>query len=132
MDMNEAIETERIRRLMAAYCHRIDDGDLAGWASLFTGDATLAIGRHEYGGRPAIREWAESSLAGAPEASRHMVTNAEIEIDGATATAISDFMVLSASMSVLVGGRYDDRLVLSDGTWSFAERRISFFRPAKK
>ena len=132
MNLSEAAEVESIRHTMAVYCHRIDDGDLDGWAELFTPDATLSIGRNEYCGRGAIREWAEGSLAAAPEATRHMVANVEIELERTTATAVSDFMVLSASMSVLVAGRYDDRLQRDRNGWAFAERRITFFRPEKR
>jgi ketosteroid isomerase-like protein len=132
MEQRDAIDVERIRHLMAAYCHRIDDGDLAGWAALFADGARLVIGRREYEGRPAIRAWAEGSLAASDDATRHMVTNLEIDVAGDIATAISDFMVLSTSMSVLVAGRYDDRLARSDdGTWAFVERRIGFFRSAR-
>lgn len=129
--IEQVAEAERIRRLMAAYCHRIDDGDFDGWAALFAQDAVLTIGRSEYAGRAAIREWAETSMAAAEEATRHIVANLEIDVDGEAATAVSDWLVVSASMAVLLAGRYDDRLVRHDGTWSFAERRISFFRPPR-
>lgn len=131
MELEQLISIERIRRIMAAYCHRIDDGDLDGWAALFASDATLAIGRHEHVGRDAIRAWAESAAVAAPEPTRHVVVNPEIDVTGAEATAVSDFLVLSASMSVLMAGRYADRLARGeDGEWTFVERRISFLRPA--
>ena len=125
------VDIEGIRRMMAAYCHRIDDGELAGWSETFEEGATLTIGRQVYEGRPAILAWAECSLAAAVEPTRHMVTNVEIALDGDSATAVSDFMVLSASMAILVAGRYDDRLVASPDGWKFAERRIGFFRPPR-
>ena len=69
MTQADTVAVEQIKKLMADYCHRIDDGDLGRWTDLFEEDASLFVGRHEQAGRQAIQTWAEGSAAAAVEPS---------------------------------------------------------------
>jgi hypothetical protein len=125
---------EQIRNLLARYTQRIDLGDFAGVAALFT-DATFedwdgttirsgaadieemyASGLHLYDGRPATK---------------HVTANIDIEVDdeAGTATAQSSYVVFQAtpalSLQPIITGRYHDVFVRADdGRWRFRLRRF--------
>ena len=60
---------------------------------------------------------------------RHMVTNAQIMIDGDTASARSSYTVLQATQRIplqpIIVGRYHDEFERVEGTWQFSRRDYS-------
>jgi 3-phenylpropionate/cinnamic acid dioxygenase small subunit len=125
---------EQIRNLLARYTQRIDEGDFAGVAALFTeaafedwdgntirtGAADIeemySSGLHLYDGRPGTK---------------HVTTNTEILVDedGGTATARSAYVVFQATPTLalqpIITGRYEDRFCRDDdGAWHFRVRRF--------
>lgn len=63
--------------------------------------------------------------ARAPRATRHICSNIVIEVESATAARGSSAMLLfTGGPTPLVGG-FEDRFVLTDAGWRFAERRGS-------
>ncbi len=120
---------EQIRRLFAEYCHRFDDRDVDGWVALFTPDARFVVGRTEHVGHDAIRAWADAAQAASTAPSRHLITNAAIDLDSPDeARSTSDFVVVNADRTIAAAGRYADQLRRDGGEWRLAERRVEFLR----
>jgi uncharacterized protein (TIGR02246 family) len=113
-----------IRRLLAEYCHLADDGDYAGLADQFTDDGVFVFGDRVTTGRAAIQTW----LAALPAERRgkHLTTNSVVDIDGAVARVVSDFVFFvksgEAVVPELVGRYHDDLRRDNDGGWRFHRR----------
>jgi 3-phenylpropionate/cinnamic acid dioxygenase small subunit len=130
MDSHRAIEN-----LLYRYAELIDAGDLEGVARLFEHAEILAPAATEGARgyeqvlamyRNATRIYPET---GTPR-TRHVTTNAIIEVDEAagTATARSYFTVLQATpelpLQPIIAGRYHDRFGRVHGEWRFHTRRM--------
>jgi 3-phenylpropionate/cinnamic acid dioxygenase small subunit len=124
-------DVEAIRRVQALYCQLMDDREYDAWSQLFAADGIWALGGHEYRGPAETKAFMDRLLEAQPDRrSKHLGTNAEIVLNGDSATAVSDFMMLTrytgTPWGVLTGGRYEDRFVRgSDGVWRFQERRLT-------
>jgi len=121
---------EAIARVVAQYCHRLDDGRWDEFADLWAEDAEFVLGGETTRGRDAIRASIEATQP--PERrGRHLAVNVEVDVDGDEASAVVDFMFWArdreGKAKLMFLGRYDDRLVRSDGGWRFARREIAFF-----
>ncbi len=121
---------EAITRVVARYCHLLDDGRWDEFADLWAPDAELVLGGETTRGRDAIRAAIEASQP--PERrGRHLAVNVELDVDGDRATGVVDFMFWvrdrEGTAKPMCLGRYDDQLVRTDGTWRFARREITFF-----
>ena len=121
-------DIEAIRRLMADYCHLVDDGDIDGWLGLFEPDAEVQLGRRTHTGIDEIRTWIVETKAAQPAPTRHYVANAAIDVDGDGATSVSDWMIFAAPTTLLAVGRYDDTFARAGDSWRIARRSISFLR----
>ena len=126
-------EKDAIREVLAEYCFRLDDGQFAEMAALFTENGTwdTAFGRAT--GRLAIAELARGLRERAgdqrPRAA-HLVTNISIALDGASARVRSNWTVVQNSPDgpkIGSGGAYRDELVKEHGTWLFRYRKIDRF-----
>ena len=118
-----------IRRLIAEYCHRYDDGDSAGFAALFTTDATFTVFGTTRVGRDEIRDTGTQRPGQAP--GQHVSYNSVIDVapDGETARAWTDFLYLTKEaddFAITRAGRYHDRLVRDPDRWRFQSRVIVF------
>jgi uncharacterized protein (TIGR02246 family) len=118
---------EGIRRTIAGYSQRLDDGRFEEWAELFTEDARLVLMGRVTTGREAIRRYIETVQ---PDGSRgmHVTTNSLIDVDGDRATATTDYLFVrpgEQGISVIAAGRYYDRLVHRGDQWQFEERSIT-------
>jgi uncharacterized protein (TIGR02246 family) len=121
---------EAIARVVARYCHLLDDGRWDEFADLWAEDAEFVLGGETTRGRDAIRSSIEATQP--PERrGRHLAVNVEIEVDGDRATGLVDFMFWArdreGAAKLMFLGRYDDQLVRTDGVWRFARREIAFF-----
>jgi len=122
-----------IERLIFVYAERLDAGDFAAVADLFSDAILKASGRVVATDRQAIQRLYESSTRryedGTPR-TKHVVTNVVIEIDerAEAATARSYFTVFQAlpdfPLQVIIAGRYRDAFVREAGQWRFTEREI--------
>lgn len=121
-------EHEQIRRLMADYCHLVDDGLHERWVQLYAPDAEVVMGRRTYSGHEEILGWIRMVAEAAPEPNRHHINNLAIDVQGEAATVRSDWLVVGASLSVAATGRYDDELVRTPDGWRIARRVISMLR----
>lgn len=122
-------DQEEIRRTLALYCQTCDDGRFAEFAELFGEDAQFTVGSSDpVVGREAIRTFMETAQP--PERrGKHLCGEPAIDFHDATATATTDFVFvsrsLSAGWSITATGRYLDELVRhDDGRWRFRSRTI--------
>jgi uncharacterized protein (TIGR02246 family) len=120
-------DEDGIRRTIAEYSQRCDDGHFDRWAELFTEDARLVFGEQTTEGRTAIKTYMEGLQ---PPAARgkHITANTLVDVDGSTATATTDYLFVrpgDQGISVIAAGRYYDRLVHRGDQWQFAERSIT-------
>lgn len=128
-----------IENLLYAYAERIDGGDLDGVAELFTHGriraAEDAPPEATFEGREGTRQMYEAATriypdTGTPK-TKHVTTNARIEVDEAAATAWarSYFTVTQATddlpLQIIITGHYHDTFHRIDGTWWF-DTRIMF------
>ena len=123
-----------IHRILARYCHTIDDGTFDEFAVLWADDAEFVLRGTVTRGRDAIHDAIEAMQP--PERrGRHLTMNAVVDVDGDAARAVSDFLFFGrdpgapadvpAELRYL--GRYRDQLVRTDVGWQFRRREIEFF-----
>lgn len=121
-----------IQRLMARYCHLVDDGAFDELVALWADDAELALRGETATGPAAI----VATIAGLQTPERrgiHVGANAIIDVEGDTARAASDFVFLRREGGPdpqRFIGRYDDRFVRTPGGWRFRRREIRFRGPS--
>ncbi len=120
---------EQIRNLLGRYCEAMDAADWPAVGALFAAGALA----DEDGGDVARGADAVAALYrgmvqlydGTPR-TRHLTTNAVIEVSGDTATCRSAFLVLQqldgGPLQPIAAGRYRDRFACRAGTWAFVER----------
>src|SRR5262249_61139980 len=96
----EVEDKDAIREVLAEYCFRLDDGQFAEMAALFTEDGTWDTAFGKATGRAAIAELA-GSLRQRGEQPRpravHLVTNIAITLDAASARVRSNWMLMQNS-----------------------------------
>ncbi len=118
-----------IRDVLTRYCMLCDDGRFDEWAELFTLDARFAVMGQIHEGRVAIQSFIE---AGQPpeRRGRHAGLGSIVDVDhdGVSALAWTDFLFVSQQREIKVIGRYHDELALDpiDGEWRFILREIVF------
>lgn len=121
----------QIENLLYTYADRIDHGDLAGVADLFANGRIRAPVGDPYEGRDAVRGMFESATRiyddGTPR-TKHVTTNAIIEVDDAAGTASSRsyYTVFQQTpdlpLQPIIAGRYEDTFRRLDGAWWFDTR----------
>ena len=118
-----------IRRLMARYCHMVDDGSFDELAALWSHDAELAL-RGEIATGPAAIVAVIAGLQTPERRGVHMGANAIIDVEGDTARAVSDFVFMRREGGpdpiVKFIGRYVDEFVRVPAGWRFRRREIQF------
>jgi 3-phenylpropionate/cinnamic acid dioxygenase small subunit len=123
-----------IEKLLYLYAERIDLGDFEGLADLFEHAVITTPGADRGpGGRQAALDIYKRSTRlyddGTPR-TKHVTTNAIIEVDEAadTATSRSYFTVFQAlddfPLQAIIAGRYHDKFEREDGRWRFCERMM--------
>jgi len=127
--MHDLDDERAIRRLMARYCHTVDDGAWAEVAVLWADDAELALRGETAIGPAAIVKLIASRQT--PELrGLHVIANAIIEVEGDSARAVSDFFFMRREGGpdplVKFIGRYLDRFVRATDGWRFRRREIHF------
>jgi ketosteroid isomerase-like protein len=135
-----------IREVIERYMRLNDDRDADHIVELFAPDARLQVGGRAFVGHAEIRALYEGQGPPLPNwtrpgellkqpASSHLSSNPIIEIDGDTATAETDFLVVRRNAegraSCWLSGRYRDRFRRTDdGQWLISVRTgVSLARP---
>ena len=116
-----------IRRTLAEYCQLLDDGHFDQWVEVFSEDVVFAVMGQVARGRAAVRQLIEP-MQPADARGRHILSEPLIDVngDGDTATALTDYCFVSRSREITSTGRYHDTLVREDGRWRIATREIVF------
>jgi uncharacterized protein (TIGR02246 family) len=120
-------DKDQIRELLARYCFALDADRFDDMAALFTPDAVWETAFGTGTGRAGIVSQARSIATGARPRRIHLTTNIVIDLDGDTAAARSNWVVIQNTQSgpaIGSGGAYVDRLVKVDGQWFFQHRTI--------
>jgi uncharacterized protein (TIGR02246 family) len=123
-------DMDEIRRLYVDYGRHLDAGDPAAYASLFTRDAKLRLGRiMRADGREEIERVAATVIGSDPDGARrsaHVLGAPRVELRGNSASGDAVWVAILRSEtgppSVSVG-RHVDTLLREEGRWRFAERR---------
>ena len=113
-----------IRRVLASYCLRLDDGQFGALAELFTPDGSFSYAGTAVSGPAAIAAWFTTNQPPARRG-KHLTLNSLIDVDGDHATVTSDYIwvrSLNGVISLGLAGRYQDTLVRTDGRWLIARR----------
>lgn len=126
MEMIEIAERLAIAEVLARYCRGIDRCDADLLAAVFTPDARIDYGD----GAKSPDETIPGLMAGlgAMRLTQHNISNTILRITGTTAKAETNCVALhlipapDGEIELVVGGRYLDRLVKTDGAWRIAER----------
>ena len=123
-------DKDAIRELLARYCFHFDSGDFDEWIDLFTPDGVFDVGpMGRFAEHVGLRQFLKTVplTDGLPQV-KHCVMNSIVTVDGATATAQSYVVVISAGppLGLTLAGRYEDRLVKTPHGWRFRERRAHF------
>jgi len=122
-------ETARwaIQDLIMTYAALVDAGDFAGVGELFR-DGTLHSGGDRTGSQE-VADWYRAILIVHPDGTprtRHVTTNVRVTVEGDAASAHSYFTVFQGTETLalqpIAAGYYDDRFVVREGEWRFAER----------
>ena len=121
-----------IRRLLVAYCERLDAGDFDGVAALFArGEFRSPAGTHLIGA-DAVRRMYDPVLVyedGTPR-TLHVLGTVMVDVDqpGRSARARSHFTVFQqvagAPLQPVLSGRYHDMFRCDAGRWWFAARMV--------
>jgi SnoaL-like protein len=123
-----------IRNLLFRYCEMIDEGDVDGLVELFADAVVSGFGAtRAWRGREEIRAMYSSGdrreRTSGGRATKHITTNALIEVDETAGTATSrSYWVLLVSTSPndpirpILAGRYHDTFGCIDGRWRFTAR----------
>jgi hypothetical protein len=120
-------DKDDIRELLASYCFALDADRFDEMAALFTPDGVWETAFGTGSGRAGIVSQARSIATGPRPRRVHLTTNIVIQLDGDTATARSNWVLVQNSAkgpTIGSGGGYSDRLVKIDGRWFFKHRTI--------
>jgi len=124
-------DEQAIRRLILAYCERLDAGDFDGVAALFARGAFRSPAGTDLVGADAVRRMYDPVVVygdGTPR-TKHVLGTVVVERDDRdTAWARSHFTVFQQTddlpLQPVLAGRYHDRFVRRDGEWWFEERMV--------
>ena len=120
----DPVAESAIRRTLARYCQRCDDGDFVAFGELFESDATFSVLGNTHEGRDAIRDFIEAAQP-PPARGKHVIAQSDIDVDGTDATAVTDYIFVSKAKEITSAGRYHDRLRRGDdGEWRVVSREI--------
>lgn len=126
---SSADDKDEIRELMAAYCHALDACRFAEVAALFAENGEWTSSYATARGRAAIAaQFADAvPMPGEGPQRKHYVTNTIIKLNGDTADAVSDYLVVRESDTGLLpvmGGTYRDSFVRLGDRWLFSRKEL--------
>lgn len=128
--LQELIDREEIRELIARYAHRVTEGESV--ADMFTDDGVFIV---RFPGRPVMEtrgRLALDALYGpgwhSPARPLPMIHNHLIRIDGDRAIGIcsNELRMTEAGESMIGSGSYEDQFRRENGQWKFVVRDMTF------
>ena len=130
--LRELEDIEEIRKIYIAYGRYLDDGNMAGYASLFARDAKLRLGGvMRADGREEIEKVASMVVGGRSggksHRTLHLLASPTITVHGDTAIGECVWAAVSAKdgevPTIPHMGRHVDEFVREDGRWKIAKRK---------
>jgi len=120
---------DEIRELMARYAQALDACRFADVAACFAADGEWATDYGAARGPAEIEAFIKSivPVEGEGPQRKHYITNIIIKVDGETASAVSDYLIVRESEHGLIpvmGGTYRDRFVKTSAGWRFARKEL--------
>jgi uncharacterized protein (TIGR02246 family) len=124
---------EEIRNLLQEYRRTLDVRDLRAFSALFASNGTWTGASGEATGPEGIYTMLTGALAENPPwpgaTLWHLITDPSIAVDGQRATAESLWMHVRRGEGdtplLPTLGRYQDELIVEDGTWRFLRRTVT-------
>jgi 3-phenylpropionate/cinnamic acid dioxygenase small subunit len=117
---------DAIRELLHRYCFCMDEGRFTELSDLFAPDGEWIAPYRQARGPADIAAWLAQSVPASPRR-MHYVMNSIIQVDGATAEARSNYLVMVEGADgpvASVCGTYADRLVKLAAGWRFRRREL--------
>jgi uncharacterized protein (TIGR02246 family) len=121
--LDELVDRERIRDLLARYPMAFDDRDWAAWDELWTDDLVWVVDGTPIEGLPAVREFMTHCLPDA-YACKHLCGSPVIDLaaDGRTAQTRTDVVWIAQNYENTIVARYVDTLRKEGGRWRISRR----------
>lgn len=119
-------DKDTIRELLYRYCFYMDEGRFEELGLLFALDGEWIAPYREARGPEDIAAWLAQSVPATPRR-MHYVMNSIVELNGTTADARSNYLVMvegSDGPVPSVCGTYADRLVKRPEGWRFQRREL--------
>jgi hypothetical protein len=119
-----------IERLLMEYGRMLDRRDFAAYSQLFAADGEWSGNTGTFKGPAEIKAAMEKAFPTPPGGTAapstfHLMTNAIIDIQGDSATAVSKWTfvrIVDGKPGIALAGRYDDTLIREQGHWKFLRR----------
>lgn len=129
MSASTLADRDAISALMCEYCDSIDRGDLGACAELFANGAWGIEGDLAHGPAAVKAVLDNVTLYDGKTCTRHLISNVQIRVDGASATATSCITVMQGlpgrfPLQAIFIGSYYDRFRKDASGWVFLERKI--------
>jgi len=120
---------DAIRELMATYAQALDACRFADVAACFAPDGEWTTDYGTARGPAEIEVFIRGivPVKGEGPQRKHYITNIIIKVDGETASAVSDYLIVRESEDGLIpvmGGTYHDRFVKTPAGWRFSRKEL--------
>jgi uncharacterized protein (TIGR02246 family) len=120
---------DAIRELMAAYAQALDACRFADVAACFAPDGEWTTDYGAARGPAEIEAFIRGivPVKGEGPQRKHYITNIIVAVDGDTASAVSDYLIVRESDNGLIpvmGGTYRDKFVKTPAGWRFSRKEL--------
>jgi uncharacterized protein (TIGR02246 family) len=120
---------DAIRELMAAYAQALDACRFADVAACFAPDGEWTTDYGTARGPAEIEAFIRGivPVKGEGPQRKHYITNIIVAVDGDTASAVSDYLIVRESEDGLIpvmGGTYRDKFVKTPAGWRFSRKEL--------
>ena len=120
---------DAIRELMATYAQALDACRFADVAACFAPDGEWSADYGAARGPAEIEAFIRGivPVKGEGPQRKHYITNIIIKVDGETASAVSDYLIVREAEGGLIpvmGGTYRDKFVKTPAGWRFSRKEL--------
>ena len=120
---------DAIRELMATYAQALDACRFADVAACFAPDGEWTTDYGAARGPAEIEAFIRGivPVKGEGPQRKHYITNIIIKVDGETASAVSDYLIVREAEGGLIpvmGGTYRDKFVKTPAGWRFSRKEL--------
>ena len=120
---------DAIRELMATYAQALDACRFADVAACFAPDGEWSTDYGAARGPAEIEAFIRGivPVKGEGPQRKHYITNIIIKVDGDTASAVSDYLIVREAGTGLIpvmGGTYRDKFVKTPAGWRFSRKEL--------